>query len=67
MKFIGKVFSLVTHTMVLGLKAVFLGITDGKSQMLLDFSVVGEEGKKTTSRTSGSGSTRCKTSPPKSP
>lgn len=43
---IGKVFSHVTHSMILGFKALFLGITDGRSQMLLDFSLVGEEGKK---------------------
>lgn len=43
---IGKVFSHVTHSMVLGFKALFLGITDGFSQMLVDFALVGEEGKK---------------------
>ena len=43
---IGKVFSHVTHSMILGFKALFLGITDSRSQMLLDFSLVGEEGKK---------------------
>ena len=32
--------------MILGFKALFLGITDSRSQMLLDFSLVGEEGKK---------------------
>ena len=42
---IGKVFSHVTHKMTLGFKALFLGITDGKSQMLLDYALVGEEGK----------------------
>ena len=42
---IGKVFSHVTHSMILGFKALFLGITDGRSQMLFDFSLVGEEGK----------------------
>lgn len=42
---IGKVFSHVTHSMMLGFKALFLGITDGKSQMLVDFALVGEEGK----------------------
>ena len=39
-------FTHVTHSMILGFKALFLGITDGRSQMLLDFSLVGEEGKK---------------------
>ena len=43
---IGKVFSHVTHSMIPGFKALFLGITDGRSQMLFDFSLVGEEGKK---------------------
>lgn len=43
---IGKVFSHVTHSMTLGFKALFLGITDGRSQMLVDFALVGEEGKK---------------------
>ena len=43
---IGKVFSHVTHSMMLGFKALFLGITDGRSQMLIDFALVGEEGKK---------------------
>ena len=33
---IGKVFSHVTHSMTLGFKALFLGITDGRSQMLVD-------------------------------
>ncbi len=42
---IGKVFSHVSHKMTLGFKALFLGITDGKSQMLLDYALVGEEGK----------------------
>ena len=42
---IGKVFSHVSHKMTLGFKALFLGITDGGSQMLLDYALVGEEGK----------------------
>lgn len=42
---IGKVFSHVSHRMILGLKALFVGITDGKSQMSLDYALVGEEGK----------------------
>lgn len=42
---IGKVFSHVTHSMMLGFKALFLGITDGRSQMLIDFALVGEKGK----------------------
>ena len=43
---IGKVFSHVTHSMMLGFKGLFIGITDGIGQMLLDFALVGEEGKK---------------------
>ncbi len=42
---IGKVFSHVEHKIVLGFKGLFLGITDGASQMLLDFCLVGEKGK----------------------
>ena len=34
------------NSMILDFKVLFLGITDGRSQMLLDFSLVGEEGKK---------------------
>ena len=42
---IGKIYPHVTHSMVLGFKGLFAGITDGGSQMLLDFALVGEEGK----------------------
>ena len=41
---IGKIYSHVTHSMMLGFKGLFIGITDGISQMLLDFALVGEEG-----------------------
>lgn len=43
---IGRVYSHLAHKSVLGFKALFLGITDGTSQMLLDFALVGEKGKK---------------------
>ena len=43
---IGKIYSHVTHSMMLGFKGLFIGITDGMSQMLLDFALVGEAGKK---------------------
>ena len=43
---IGKIYSHVTHSMMLGFKGLFIGITDGISQMLLDFAIVGEAGKK---------------------
>ena len=42
---IGKIYSHVMHSMMLGFKGLFIGITDGVSQMLLDFALVGEEGK----------------------
>ena len=42
---IGKIYSHVTHSMMLGFKGLFFGITDGISQMLLDFALVSEEGK----------------------
>ena len=41
-----KIYSHVTHTMMLGFKGLFVGITDGMSQMLPDFALVGEAGKK---------------------
>ncbi|MDR1624572.1 MAG: transposase, partial [Tannerellaceae bacterium] len=43
---IGRVFSHVSHKTILGFKSLFLGITDGKSQFILDFAILGEEGKK---------------------
>ena len=43
---IGKIYSHVTHSMMLGFKGLFVGITDGMSQMLFDFALVGEAGKK---------------------
>jgi len=43
---IGKIYSHMTHSMMLGFKGLFIGITDGISQILLDFAIVGEEGKK---------------------
>ncbi len=42
---IGRVFSHVHHKAILGFKSLFLGITDGKSQFILDFAILGEEGK----------------------
>ena len=45
---IGKVFSHVTHSMVLGFKALFLGITDGFSQLLVDFALSERRGRKRT-------------------
>lgn len=42
---IGRVYSHVAHKSILGIKALFLGITGGKTQMLLDFALFGEKGK----------------------
>ena len=42
---IGKIYSHVTHSMMLGFKGLFIGITDGIGQILLDFAIVGEAGK----------------------
>ena len=46
MERIGRVHSHLEHKSILGFKALFLGITDGVSQMLLDFALVGEKGRK---------------------
>ena len=46
MENIGRVHSHLEHRSILGFKALFLGITDGISQMLLDFAVLGEKGRK---------------------
>ena len=46
MERIGRVHSHLEHRSILGFKALFLGITDGVSQMLLDFALVGEKGRK---------------------
>lgn len=42
---IGRVHSHLNHKSILGFKALTLAITDGASQMLLDFALVGEKGK----------------------
>ena len=46
MENIGRVFSHVANMMILGYKVLTLAISDGKSQMTLDFELVGEPGKK---------------------
>lgn len=46
MECIGRVHSHLEHKSILGFKALFLGITDGVPQMLLDFALVGEKGGK---------------------
>lgn len=43
---IGRVYSHLEHKCIPGFKALFLGLTDGVSQMLLDFALTGEKGKK---------------------
>lgn len=43
---IGRIFSHVTHSSILGFKALFLCRTDGKTQTVLDFSLHGEEGSR---------------------
>lgn len=43
---IGRVHSHLMHKSILGFKALFMGITDGTSQMLLDYALLGEKGSK---------------------
>ena len=43
---IGRVHSHLAHKSVLGFKCLCMAITDGISQILLDFDIVGEKGKK---------------------
>lgn len=43
---IGRAFSHLHHKTILGFKCLLLGITDGKSQFILDFAILGEKGKK---------------------
>ncbi len=45
---IGRIHSHLAHKAVLGFKCLCMTVTDGVSQMLLDFSIVGEKGKKGT-------------------
>lgn len=42
---IGHIYSHVLHKSILGFKGLFLCLTDGKTQTMLDFSLHGEEGK----------------------
>jgi len=46
MEKMGRIFSHVTHSSLLGFKALFLCRTDGKTQTVLDFSLHGEEGRR---------------------
>ena len=46
MENIGRVFSHLEHKCILGFKCLMMAVTDGKSQLLLDFSIVGEPGNK---------------------
>ena len=43
---IGRIFSHVTHSSIIGFKALFLCRTDGKTQTVPDFSLHGEEGSR---------------------
>lgn len=43
---IGRVHSHVQNKCILGFKALFLAITNGTSQLILDFALLGEKGKK---------------------
>lgn len=43
---IGRVHSHVAHKAVLGFKCLCMAVTDGVSQILLDFDIIGEKGKK---------------------
>ncbi|MBN2899608.1 MAG: transposase, partial [Clostridia bacterium] len=43
---IGRIFSHVTHSSIIGFKALFLCRTDGKTQTVMDFSLHGEEGSR---------------------
>ena len=42
---IGRVHSHLAHKAVLGFKCLCMAVTDGVSQMLLDFAIVGEKGE----------------------
>jgi hypothetical protein len=43
---IGRVFSHVSHKMILGFKCLVLAISDGRTQEVIDHELVGEPGKK---------------------
>ena len=43
---IGRVHSHLQHKAILGFKCLCMAVTDGVSQLLLDFDIVGEKGKK---------------------
>lgn len=43
---IGRVHSHLVHKAVLGFKCLCMAVTDGVSQILLDFDIIGERGKK---------------------
>ena len=42
---IGRVYSHLEHKCILGFKALFMAVTDGVSQIILDFALMGEKGK----------------------
>lgn len=42
---IGRIYSHVSHKSILGFKCLCMAVSDGVSQMLLDFALLGEKGK----------------------
>lgn len=42
---IGRVYSHLEHKCILGFKAIFMAVTDGVSQIILDFALIEEKGK----------------------
>lgn len=43
---VGRIYSHLAHKSVLGFKCLCMAVTDGVSQLLLDFDIIGEKGKK---------------------
>ena len=43
---VGRIYSHLAHKSVLGFKCLCMAVTDGVSQLLLDFDIIGEQGKK---------------------
>ena len=43
---VGRIYSHLAHKSVLGFKCLCIAVTDGVSQLLLDFDIIGEQGTK---------------------
>ena len=43
---VGRIYSHLAHKSVLGFKCLCMAVTDGVSQLLLDFDIIGEQGTK---------------------